>query len=489
METRVAVFFDFENIKRSVDDFFENERVDIKRILTEVQRVTGGRIIIKRAYADWGAFKDYRSDLLDNACEPVQTFALSYKGKNGADIRIAIDVMDVVLRQENITHVALVSGDSDFTPLVMKLREFNRMVIGVGVRSNTSNYLAKSCDTFCFYDDILREDGETLPKRSVPSTPQDPVALLAMALAALGNRPVSGSALKTQMRKIDPMFDETQHGHISFLDFLRSHGEVVDLHKPAVGDVTVAPKGMLNSIVATTPAPPAGNGATVAESRPVEPRPAEPKFSHPGYTPYVPSPGIPYQAPPPPPPPPPTPGERYRVWLRENNFRYVPHAERHEIIRAMFDIFADAEEAEEPISLKEAKDRLHAWFEENRPAVPWESINSTVYHLFYTWCFEFDKSEDDGNKQLWDRRTSLKNDIQTADDLIGKSEKGVIRKLWERDRGEVDIDAMTEWLYDGDDAHRETVSELIRAVQTTAHNYGGSYNTSFSSGYGFNPAR
>lgn len=484
METRVAVFFDFENIKRSVDDFFENERVDIKRILMEVQRVTGGRIIIKRAYADWGAFKDYRSDLLDNACEPVQTFALSYKGKNGADIRIAIDVMDVVLRQENITHVALVSGDSDFTPLVMKLREFGRMVTGVGVRSNTSNYLAKSCDTFCYYDDIRGEDGESLPKRSVPSTPQDPVALLAMALAALGNRPVPGSALKTQMRKLDAMFDETQHGHISFLDFLRAHPEVVDLHKPAVGDVTVAPKGILNSAVVN------GNPAIpTTELRPVDTRATEPKFSHPGYTPYVPSGGIPYQAPPPPPPTPPTPGERYRVWLRENNFRYVPYAERHEIIRVMFDIFMDAEEQEESISLKEAKDRLHAWFEENRPAVPWESINSTVYHMFYTWCFEFDRSEDNESKQLWDRKTMLKNDVQTAEDLISKSEKGVIRKLWERDRGEVDIEAMTEWLYDGDAAKLETVAELVRSVQATAHNYGGTYSTSFSSGYGFSPPR
>ena len=81
METRVAVFIDFENIKRAVDDYFVNERVDIKRILAEIQRVTEARITVKRAYADWGVFKDYRSDLLDNATEPVQAFALTYKGK------------------------------------------------------------------------------------------------------------------------------------------------------------------------------------------------------------------------------------------------------------------------------------------------------------------------------------------------------------------------------------------------------------------------
>ncbi|GAB4467235.1 MAG: hypothetical protein OHK0029_39100 [Armatimonadaceae bacterium] len=468
METRVAVFLDFENIKRAVDDFFENERVDLKRILTEVQRVTEGRITIKRAYADWGIFKDYRSDLLDNATEPVQAFALSYKGKNGADIRIAIDVMDVVLRQEDITHVALVSGDSDFTPLVMKLREFGRTVIGVGVRSNTSNYLAKSCDMFCYYDDIRGEDGEDLPKRSVPSKPADPVALLATALAAMGNQPVPGSALKTQMRKMDPMFDELQQGHTSFLDFLRSHEDIVDLYKPAVGDVTVAPKGLLGKNGDTLPLPNNTDDNRMMEHR----------FSHPNYTPYIPSGGIPYQAPPPPPSPPMTAGEKYRLWLRENNFRYVPSHERHEIIRAMYDVFVDINEKGEDISLKEAKDRLHGWFEENRPAVSWESVNSTVYHLFYTWCFDFDRSEDDG-RQLWDRRTTIKDEVQGADDLILRCERGIVKKLWEKERADVDADALNEWLYEGDTEKREYVNELVRSV----------VNAPVSHGYSYNPVR
>jgi uncharacterized protein (TIGR00288 family) len=445
METRVAVFIDFENIKRAVDDYFINERVDLKRIFDEVQRITEGRITIKRAYADWGVFKDYRSDLLDNATEPVQAFALTYKGKNGADIRIAIDVMDVVLRQEDITHVALVSGDSDFTPLVNKLREFGRTVVGVGVRSNTSNYLAKSCDTFCYYDDIRGAESDELPQRAFPSTPMDPIALLAVALAALGNKPVPGSTLKTQMRKMDPMFNEAELGHASYLDFLRAHSDVIDIHKPAVGDVTVAPKGRLAE----------GSG---------EGRLAERSYTHPGYTPYVPSGGIPYQAPPPPPPIPMSPGERYRLWLRENNFRHVVSSDRHQIMRVMFDIFRDAEEAGENISLKEAKDRLHLWFEENRPSVPWDSINSTVYHQFYTWCFSFDRSDEGDGRQLWDRPTTLQTDIHSADELISKCERGVVRKLWERDRGEVDPDALNEWLYDGDPTKRDYVADLIRSV-------------------------
>ena len=473
MENRVAVFVDFENIKRAVDDYFVNERVELRRIFEEIGKVTEGRIVLKRAYADWGVFKDYRSDLLDNACDPIQTFALTYKGKNGADIKIAIDVMDVALRQSDITHVALVSGDSDFTPLVLKLRETGRYVVGVGVRSNTSTYLAKACDTFCYYDDLHGATSEELPERQFSATPMDHVALLAKGLAALGNRAVPGSALKTMMRKIDPMFDETRAGHVSFLDFLRAHADIIDVHKPAIGDVTVAPKGRLDGYDAPQSPPASGNNGNGNGFVPPSPQRVEPapvpvtpqRYANPPVASYnvntVSSPVYTtasvdeMNA-----------SERLRLWLRENNFRYVPAPERHLIIHVMYDLFADP--ANNDVSLKEAKDHLHLWFEENRPSVPWESINSTVYHLFYTWCFFFDRSDGDEGKQLWDRRTSLHSDIHNADELIVKCERGIARKLWERNRGEVEVDALNDWLYDGDRSKREYVAEIIRHVSTNA---------------------
>ncbi|MGC4044183.1 MAG: NYN domain-containing protein, partial [Armatimonas sp.] len=361
----------------------------------------------------WGAFRDYRSDLLDNATEPVQTFALTQRGKNGADIRIAIDVMELALRHGDISHVALVSGDSDFTPLVMKLRELGLEVIGVGVRSNTSTYLAKSCDRFLFYEDIICSNN--LPPQVIEHEEIDTGRLLALALAQLGNRPVAGSVLKNRMRQIDARFDETRHGYDSFLDFLRAHGELVDIYKPAVGDVSVAPKGMLPPL----------SGAIDEPSTTL-------MFRSASYKPYVPENGIPYQAPAPIESPVSTLADAYYDWLRENNFRYVPASERQEVTEVVYQIFASSEE---PLSLKEAKDRLHAWFEENRPAVPWESVNSTVYHLFYTWCFRFDKTDEGEGKQLWDRRTFLVEEIGSADDLKERVERGIVRKLWERERG------------------------------------------------------
>jgi hypothetical protein len=113
-----------------------------------------------------------------------------------------------------------------------------------------------------------------------------------------------------------------------------------------------------------------------------------------------------------------------------------------------------------------AKDRLHQWFEENRPSIPWESINSTVYHLFYTWCFFFDRttatitSSSGSPNQPALRHSQRRGAGQRCD-------RGIIRKLWERDRSDVDTDALNDWLYDGDTGRRQYIEELIRSVTSS----------------------
>ncbi len=420
-ENRVAVFIDFENIKRAVDEDFASERVDFQRILDEVGRIASGRIVVKRAYADWGLFRDYRSDLLDSATEPVQTFSLNQRGKNGADIRMAVDVMEYVLRHSEITHVALVSGDSDFTPLVMKLRELGRMVIGVGVRAHTSNYLARSCDRFVYYDEL--QTSLAVGPTDLP----DASSLIADAMDRLGNRPVPGSSLKQQIRRLEPRFDEALYGHATFLEFLRARGLRLDISKPTVGDITVAPQGLL-------PATALGADVETFFAAPVS-------ASSQGLGTV----------------------DRYRLILRDNNFRYVPYPERISIIEVLYSIFYDAEETG-AVSLKEAKDRLHAWFESNRPAVSWDSINSTVYHLFYTWCFAFDRADEEAGKQLWDRRTTLQGDIESVQDLVNKCERGMVRKVWEREREDTDTRAMNQWLFDGVEEMLPRVESLVEHV-------------------------
>ncbi len=236
------------------------------------------------------------------------------------------------------------------------------------------------------------------------------------------------------MRKIDPMFDETRHGHLSFLDFLRAHEELIDLYKPAVGDLVIAPRGLLgedrDGDTATN-----GRGAIATNG-------------------YHPSTSAVAAA---------APGQGYHDWLRDNNFRYVPQQDRHQIIGVIFDLFD--RHAETGVSLKEIKDHLHGWFEQNRPFVPWDSINSTVYHLFYTWCFTFERTDGEADKQLWDRRTCLQNDIHSSHDLIVRCERGIVRKLWEHDR-DLDPEALNEWLYDGDPEMLNYVTDLIAKAAT-----------------------
>src|SRR5688500_9524334 len=144
-DCKLALSIDFENIARGVRQRHLEERVDLQATLGELEQK--GRILLKRAYADGGYYKDYRSDLLQNGIDPVQVFAASREGwKNGADIRIAIEAVEAVFRFPEITDFVLVSGDSDFLSLVTRLREHGKTVWGVGLKASSSQYLVKSCD-------------------------------------------------------------------------------------------------------------------------------------------------------------------------------------------------------------------------------------------------------------------------------------------------------------------------------------------------------
>src|SRR5438045_2853392 len=138
-ECSLALFIDFENIARGLRQRHLEERVDLRAILGELEEK--GRILVKRAYADWSYYKDYRSDLLQQGIEPVQVFAASRDRevwKNGADIRIAIDAIEAVYRSPDITDIVLVTGDSDFLSVVNRLRENGKTVWGVGLKASTS---------------------------------------------------------------------------------------------------------------------------------------------------------------------------------------------------------------------------------------------------------------------------------------------------------------------------------------------------------------
>src|SRR5688572_20843360 len=153
VERKIALFMDFENIALGVRDAkykkFECSLL-VERLLEK------GKIVVKRAYCDWDKVPDYKRELHEAAIELIEIPARAYSGKNSADIRMAVDAMDMSWSKDHIALFVIASGDSDFSPLVSKLKENDKFVIGVGVKNSSSDLLIDNCDEFIFYEDLVR---------------------------------------------------------------------------------------------------------------------------------------------------------------------------------------------------------------------------------------------------------------------------------------------------------------------------------------------
>ncbi len=221
----LAVLVDFENMARpgakSRGDF------DINLVLSRLAEK--GRVVVKRAYADWGRYREAKIDLQNAGLELIEMPSAREGAKNRADIKLAVDAMELAYSREHVDNFVIVSGDSDFTPLVGKLRELNKRVIGVGNRESSSELLIANCDEFIFYDSIASSSSNT-PRRgtSRSSSRKDPVALLAESMTALQREGVElplASVVKDAMRRKDPAFDESAIGFSTFSKFLDSAGD------------------------------------------------------------------------------------------------------------------------------------------------------------------------------------------------------------------------------------------------------------------------
>jgi len=267
-ETRVAVYIDFDNIIISQYDnvhgrgafIKEKARTATGKTADRLQEATVnigavldfassfGAVAISRAYADWAAPANtrYQKQLVDRAVDLVQLFNTSGT-KNGADIRLAIDVVEDLFRLQDITHVVIVAGDSDYIPLAQSARRLGRTVIGIGVQGSTSAAFKNACDEFSYYHDLVEDlvediqetTPETTPAAAVEPPAPDPAkearTLLVRALRGRANDDVDGwmaaSALKQQMKRLDPGFDEKKIGFKSFTDFLKAQRSVAELQE------------------------------------------------------------------------------------------------------------------------------------------------------------------------------------------------------------------------------------------------------------------
>ena len=150
----LALFCDFENIALGVRDA-RYARFDIEAVLERL--LVKGNIVVKKAYCDWERYKDFKIDMHEASFELIEIPHRRQSGKNSADIRMVVDALDLCYTKEHLDTFVIISGDSDFSPLVSKLRENAKLVIGVGVKNSTSDLLMNSCDEFIFYDDLVRE--------------------------------------------------------------------------------------------------------------------------------------------------------------------------------------------------------------------------------------------------------------------------------------------------------------------------------------------
>ena len=240
--TNMALFCDFENVALGVRDA-KYAQFDIKKVLERL--LLKGSIVVKKAYCDWDRYKEFKATMHEAAFELIEIPHVRQSGKNSADIRMVVDALDLCYTKAHMDTFVIISGDSDFSPLVSKLRENNKYVIGIGVKDSTSDLLSANCDEFIFYDDLVREQ-EAKRKRAEKKTPaktaagsaaktsgakkeddkrQEALDFVIETIEALvaergEDDKIWGSMVKQTMKRRQPGFTESYYGYRSFRELI-----------------------------------------------------------------------------------------------------------------------------------------------------------------------------------------------------------------------------------------------------------------------------
>ena len=239
----IAAFFDLENLAVGTSEVkLGNFKVELvlNRLLEK------GNVIVKKAYADLQRHSSYKRPFHQAAIELVDMPGSKLTGKNSADIKMVVDALELCYTKPHIDAFALVSGDSDFSPLVSKLRENDKFVIGLGVKKSTSHLLIDNCDEFIFYDDLVRPSkakGPKIPKLPIKKKEAFQQLLAAAAALQRDDKVLHSSAVKDAMKRKQPQFSEEYHGYSSFsrlLEDAQKHKLVVLQKDPRSGTYVIA---------------------------------------------------------------------------------------------------------------------------------------------------------------------------------------------------------------------------------------------------------
>lgn len=217
----LAVFVDFENIALGFKDK-KQQRFDINLVVERL--VEKGKIVVKKSYCDWSRYKDYKQQQHEAGFELIEIPKRRLAGKNSADIRLVVDALDLSWAKEHIDTFVIISGDSDFSPLVSKLKENGKRVIGLSLQDSTSALLSENCDEFIYYEDLQKPVGMP-PKitESIPKGKRGVFQLLSESIIALvreNKEIIWSSMVKETMKRKRPSFSESGHGYRTFSELL-----------------------------------------------------------------------------------------------------------------------------------------------------------------------------------------------------------------------------------------------------------------------------
>ncbi len=469
--------------------------------MAEAEKI--GRVVIKRAYADWTRHHSDHHTLLNLGVDVEQVS--SKRGKNAADIRIAIDAMDVLLdKRTNITHVFLVSGDGDFTDLVNRLKVYGKTVIGVGTREATADYLREACDVYIYYEDLVavKKPSPPSPARPAPRRPRQELNqarnLLRQVLEAKPEGWVSAGRVKQEMRQLAPNFDESTYGFSSFLAFVNEMKDVAETRYAEGGrtEICLCPgvrqteklslgqaRRLLIESLRSQPDQWMLSAQLKQRIRQWRSNFDETELGYRRFNDFLeaqtdllqtqrdeaqnlrvrllphfaslkeaPPPELTAVVPAPAPPASPIPGaatdkpateesllDQYIRFLRQQRVHITPSEHRARVVLKVYELF---HRQPPEITLSQFQAELVAYFGEKYPTIPKEIVVEVLFQLFWARCFEFDP--DDGRypagTKLWERRTTLAADIGNRAHLIDKCDRFLLCKIAERVGGPQHVD-------------------------------------------------
>ena len=410
-QNHIAVFVDFENIAAAAEE--DHREIELTKLFDYLK--ARGRVTIKRAYGDWRRFSRHRSDLLENAVNLVQLYSYGMAHKNGADIRLCIEAVETIFTHPGIQTYAIVSGDSDYSSLINKLREYGKYTIGIGLRRSTSEILIKSVDEFVFYEAIagaldLAQEFDV----------SEAHALLLRALRAFeqqGELPVFAGKLKQRMVALDPAFNEAYYGYDQFKSFLEDSADLVRL-ETRDGQVYVPPLDTREMAAA----------AARGDVRPL--------------------------------------AETYKRYLRRVGVPVVESSVRRDILVDLYELFRLSMQ---PLSLDQAAVALRERYDGDNMLRPQSQVRDVVRLVYRGGCLEFD------HPPSLAANAELLPGID-AETFVRQCEGAYVRKLVE---GGLQVDAteMSNALF-GDQEHTEYIEsllgDLVSAGAIEQHN--GSYS-------------